>query len=51
MRADRDLGGDRVTTHEIGPKPWEYTGENNTPVLHKEPLAFENVQLATRSYK
>ena len=30
---------------------WEYTGVGNEPVLHKEPLAFENVQLATRSYK
>ena len=30
---------------------WEYTGENNEPNLHKEPLEFENVKLATRSYK
>jgi len=30
---------------------WEYKGENETPVLHKENLEFENVQLATRSYK
>jgi succinate dehydrogenase / fumarate reductase flavoprotein subunit len=30
---------------------WEYAGEHNAPVLHKEPLAFEYVQLATRSYK
>jgi succinate dehydrogenase / fumarate reductase flavoprotein subunit len=30
---------------------WEYGGEGRAPVLHKEPLAFENVQLATRSYK
>jgi succinate dehydrogenase / fumarate reductase flavoprotein subunit len=30
---------------------WEYAGENKAPVLHKEPLAFEYVQLATRSYK
>lgn len=28
---------------------WEYTGE--TPVLHKEDLVFENVDLAVRSYK
>ena len=30
---------------------WEYAGEGKAPVLHKEPLTFENVQLATRSYK
>ncbi|MEN9281948.1 MAG: hypothetical protein RL594_883 [Bacteroidota bacterium] len=30
---------------------WEHTGVGKTPTLHKEPLSFENVQLATRSYK
>ena len=30
---------------------WEYTGEGKAPVLNKEPLAFENVHLSTRSYK
>lgn len=30
---------------------WEYTGDGGTPILHKEPLAFESVELATRSYK
>jgi succinate dehydrogenase / fumarate reductase flavoprotein subunit len=30
---------------------WEYTGENATPALHKEPLVYENVKLSTRSYK
>ena len=30
---------------------WEYQGENNTPVRHTEPLIYENVKLATRSYK
>ncbi len=30
---------------------WEYQGDNRTPVMHKEPLQFENVHLATRSYK
>ena len=30
---------------------WEYTGPGQASVLHQEPLAFENVQLATRSYK
>ena len=30
---------------------WEWTGVGNDPVLHKEQLTFENVHLATRSYK
>ncbi len=30
---------------------WEYTGVENEPKFHKEPLVFENVELATRSYK
>jgi len=30
---------------------WEYKGPGATPALHKEPLAFEYVHLATRSYK
>ncbi len=30
---------------------WEYKGVGKEPELHKEPLAFENVQLAVRSYK
>ncbi len=30
---------------------WEYAGEGAEPVLHKEPLVFENVKLSQRSYK
>ena len=30
---------------------WEHKGVGEEPVLHKEPLAFENVKLSTRSYK
>ena len=30
---------------------WEFAGDGKPPVLHKEPLAFENVALATRSYR
>jgi succinate dehydrogenase / fumarate reductase flavoprotein subunit len=30
---------------------WEWTGEPTAPVLHKEELVFETVELATRSYK
>ncbi|MES2572151.1 MAG: fumarate reductase/succinate dehydrogenase flavoprotein subunit, partial [Verrucomicrobiota bacterium] len=30
---------------------WEFTGEKTKPIRHVEPLTFENVHLATRSYK
>jgi succinate dehydrogenase flavoprotein subunit len=30
---------------------WEFTGVGKTPILHKEPLTFENVHLTQRSYK
>jgi succinate dehydrogenase / fumarate reductase flavoprotein subunit len=30
---------------------WQWTGNPVAPVLHKEPLEFENVHLAVRSYK
>ncbi len=30
---------------------WEYTKYGQAPVLHKEPLAYESVKLAQRSYK
>jgi len=30
---------------------WQYAGEGRPPILRKEPLEFENVHLAVRSYK
>ena len=30
---------------------WEFTGTGQDPILHKEPLVFENVKPSTRSYK
>ncbi|MFH0842982.1 MAG: fumarate reductase/succinate dehydrogenase flavoprotein subunit [Bacteroidota bacterium] len=30
---------------------WEYAGEGNAPVLHKEDLKFEEVEMKVRSYK
>jgi len=30
---------------------WEYSGVDKPPILHKEPLTFENVHLTQRSYK
>ncbi|MFV0459954.1 MAG: fumarate reductase/succinate dehydrogenase flavoprotein subunit [Actinomycetales bacterium] len=30
---------------------WEWAGEDAPPVLHREPLVYENIELKTRSYK
>ena len=30
---------------------WKYEGEGKEPTLIKEPLVYEQVKLATRSYK
>jgi succinate dehydrogenase / fumarate reductase flavoprotein subunit len=30
---------------------WEYQGSGKEPVLHKEPLVYEEVHMSTRSYK
>jgi succinate dehydrogenase / fumarate reductase flavoprotein subunit len=30
---------------------WEWAGENTAPRMHAEPLDFEHVHLAQRSYK
>jgi succinate dehydrogenase / fumarate reductase flavoprotein subunit len=30
---------------------WEYQGEGKEALLHKEPLAFEHIKMAERSYK
>jgi succinate dehydrogenase / fumarate reductase flavoprotein subunit len=30
---------------------WEYAGDQNAPILHKEPLTFEYVKPSQRSYK
>ncbi len=30
---------------------WEFQGEDREPVLHKEPIVYEEVKMATRSYK
>jgi len=42
MRNDEDFAHASV---------WEYKGEGVEPALHKEPMSFEHVKLATRSYK
>ena len=30
---------------------WEYKGDNRPPLLHKEPLLYQEVQMSTRSYQ
>ena len=30
---------------------WEYKGEGVEPELHKDPLKYENIKIATRNYK
>lgn len=30
---------------------WEYKGEDKEPVLHKEPLIYENIEVKQRNYK
>ena len=30
---------------------WEFAGENHRPILHKEPLVYEYVEMKQRSYK
>ncbi|MHC1765639.1 MAG: fumarate reductase/succinate dehydrogenase flavoprotein subunit [Verrucomicrobiia bacterium] len=30
---------------------WEYQGDNRPPVMHKEPLVYEEVKMSQRSYK
>ena len=59
MNATVSVNRDIVCLHPYGYTsflldiaPWvEYGGEDAMPVAHEEPLTFENVQLATRSYK
>lgn len=42
------LRNDNDFTHVAA---WEFQGVGQSPVLHKEPLEFENVKLTQRSYK
>lgn len=41
----------RDDEHFVYVSVWEYTGENQEPVMHKEELIFENIKLAQRNYK
>ena len=53
FRSEHQVGGEAKRDDErfCHAAVWEYTGEGNAPARHVEPLAFENVKLATRSYK
>jgi len=41
----------RDDEHYAHVSAWQYEGENAVPTRHKEPLHYEEVKLATRSYK
>ncbi|MGH2506929.1 MAG: succinate dehydrogenase (quinone) flavoprotein subunit, partial [Ktedonobacteraceae bacterium] len=41
----------RDDEHFCNVSAWEYAGDQQKPVLHKEPLEFENVAPSQRSYK
>lgn len=41
----------RDDEHFCNVSVWEYAGDQQKPVLHKEPLEFENVAPSQRSYK
>lgn len=47
--AEGEAMRDDETFHFVG--VWEYKGDQIDPVLHKEKLVYEEVELATRSYK
>jgi succinate dehydrogenase / fumarate reductase flavoprotein subunit len=47
----QDNEAKRDDEHYAHAAVWEYTGQNSSPIRHKEELVFENVKLATRSYK
>lgn len=41
----------RDDAHYMYVAAWEYKGEDQEPELHKEPLVYENIKVATRNYK
>jgi succinate dehydrogenase flavoprotein subunit len=41
----------RDDLHNCHVSAWEFTGVGKQPILHKEPLTFENAHLTQRSYK
>jgi succinate dehydrogenase / fumarate reductase flavoprotein subunit len=53
FRVEHQIDGEakRDDDHFCHAAVWEYAGEAAPPIRHTEPLFFENVKLATRSYK
>jgi succinate dehydrogenase / fumarate reductase flavoprotein subunit len=53
FRVEHQLDGEAVRDDEqfCHVAVWEYAGDGAAPVKNVEPLAFESVKLATRSYK
>ena len=42
---------ERDDEHFLYVGAWQFTGDDGEPKLHKEPLVYDEVKLATRSYK
>jgi succinate dehydrogenase / fumarate reductase flavoprotein subunit len=53
FRVEYQAGGEALRNDEeyAYVAAWEFQGDDAAPALHKEPLVFDNVHLATRSYK
>ena len=53
FRVEHQIEGEakRDDEHFAHAAVWEYTGEKSAPIRNEEPLTFETVKLATRSYK
>ena len=53
LRTEHQEGGEAVRNDKdfAYVAVWEYQGEGKAPALNKEPLVYENVHFATRSYK
>jgi succinate dehydrogenase / fumarate reductase flavoprotein subunit len=53
FRVEHQLDGEAVRDDEqfCHAAVWEYAGDGAAPIRNLEPLAFDNVKLATRSYK
>jgi succinate dehydrogenase / fumarate reductase flavoprotein subunit len=53
FRVEHQLDGEakRDDANFCNATVWEYQGEGQAPARNLEPLVFDNVHLATRSYK
>ena len=47
----QDPGGKDPTYWQWMLSAWGWTGDDTPPVLHKEPLSYESIEMKARSYK